>query len=91
MYGCSEQHIRDMMYPVNPVKVKRIKEPKEKEEKYEKLGPPGEDIGRPAEYEPAFKILKAWVDGIGGPPEKVRKAIRIHWIDYEKPLNKKKK
>ena len=91
MYGFDEQHIRDMMDPVKPAKVKRIPEPKEKEQKYEKLGPPGADVGRPAEYEPAFKILKAWVDSIGGPPEKVRKALRVHWIDYEKPNKNGKK
>ena len=87
-YGFSEEHIRIMMEPKKPIKIKRLKEKKEKIEN-EPLGPPGADIGRPAEYEPAFKILKAWVDSQGGPPEDVRKAIRVHWIDYEK-INKKK-
>jgi hypothetical protein len=91
MYGFDEQHIRDMMDPVKPAKVKRIPEPKEKEQKYEKLGPPGADVGRPAEYEPAFKILKAWVDSQGGPPEDVRKAIRIHWVDYHRVVKKANK
>ena len=89
LYGFGEQHIRDMMSPVKTIKIKRIKEKKEKDIELEPMGPPGADIGRPAEYEPAFKILKAWVDSVGGPPEDVRKAIRVHWINYEKVKRKK--
>ena len=88
MWGFDEQHIRNMMAPAKPVKIQQLKEKKEKDIEPEPMGPPGSDVGRPAEYEPAFKILKAWVDSIGGPPEDVRKAIRIHWIDYEKVKKK---
>ena len=90
MTGFDEQHIRDQLSPIKPVKIQKIKEKVEKIES-EHLGPLGADVGRPAEYEPAFKILKEWVDSIGGPPEDVRKAIRVHWIDYqkaEKPVKK---
>lgn len=90
MYGFNEEHIKVMMEPKKPLKIKRIKE-KEEVIDSEPLGPPGADVGRPAEYEPAFKILKAWVDSVGGPPEKVRKAIRIHWVDYEKVEKKNKR
>ena len=88
MWAFDEQHIRVMIAPLKPVNIQQIKEKKEKDIKPEPMGPPGSDVGRPAEYEPAFKILKAWVDSIGGPPEDVRKAIRIHWIDYEKVKKK---
>ena len=88
MMGFSEQHIRDQLDPVKPVKIKRIKEKKEKETKIERLGPKGAPVGRPEDYEPAFKILKAWVDSQGGPPEDVRKAIREQWIDYRKVSKK---
>ena len=89
MIGFDEDHIRGQCN-AKPVKIQKIKEKVEKIES-EHLGPPGADVGRPAEYEPAFKILKEWVDSIGGPPEDVRKAIRVHWIDYqkaEKPVKK---
>ena len=88
VYGFDEQHIRDMMDPIKIIKIKKLKEKEEKIES-EHLGPPGAEIGRPAEYQPAFKILKEWVDSQGGPPEDVRKAIRVHWIDYEKVPKKK--
>lgn len=88
MYGFDEQHIRDMMDPIKIIKIKKLKEKEEKIES-EHLGPPGAEIGRPAEYEPAFKILKEWVDMQGGPSEKVRKKIREHWIEYDKIKKKK--
>lgn len=84
MHGFDEQHIRDMMSPTKVVRIQRLREKVEKIEG-EHLGPPGAEVGRPAEYEPAFKILKEWVDSTGGPPEDVRKALRVHWIDYQKP------
>lgn len=88
VWAFDEQHIRNMMAPLKPIKIKRLEEKKEKDIEPEPMGPPGSDVGRPAEYEPAFKILKAWVDSEGGPPEDVRKAIRVHWIDYEKVKKK---
>jgi hypothetical protein len=92
MFGFDEEHIRLMMEPAKPIKVKRIKEKPEKIDDREPMGPAGHnDVGRPAEYEPAFKILKEWVDSQGGPPEEVRKKIREHWIDYQKVEKKSKK
>ena len=88
MMGFSEQHIRDQLDPIKPLKIQKIKEKKEKETKIERLGPKDAPVGRPADYEPAFKILRAWVDSQGGPPEDVRKAIREHWIDYRKVSKK---
>ena len=88
MWGFDEQHIKSMMAPSKPIMIKELAEKKEKDIEPEPMGPPGSDVGRPAEYEPAFKILKAWVDSEGGPPEDVRKAIRVHWIDYEKVKKK---
>ena len=88
MFGFSEQHIKDQCEDKKPIKIKKIKEKKEKDIEPEPLGPKGADVGRPEDYEPAFKILKAWVDSQGGPPEDVRKAIREHWIDYRKVSKK---
>ena len=88
MFGFDEQHIKDQCENKKPTKIKRIKEKKEKETKIERLGPIGAPVGRPEDYEPAFKILRDWVDSQGGPPEEVRKAIREHWIDYRKVSKK---
>ena len=88
MFGFDEQHIKDQCENKKPIKIKRLKEMKEKEIQIERLGPKGADVGRPEDYEPAFKILKAWVDSQGGPPEAVRKAIREHWIDYRRVKKK---
>ena len=88
MWGFDEQHIRDMMAPVRPIRVERQKEKTEKITG-EHLGPPGAEVGRPADYEPAFKILRAWVDSQGGPPEHIRKQIREHWVDYDRVVSKK--
>ena len=84
IWAFDEQHVKAMMAPKKVVKIKKLEEKKDKDIEPEPLGPPGADVGRPAEYEPAFKILKAWVDSTGGPPEDVRKAIRVHWIDYRR-------
>ena len=91
MMGFDEQHIRDQLGPIKPTMIKRIKEKKEIDLEPEPLGPRGAVVGRPAEYQPAFKILKAWVDSIGGPPESVRKKIREHWVDYRKVARKANK
>ena len=54
----------------------------------ERLGPKGAVVHRPADFDQGFKILKEWVDSIGGPPEKLRKKLRELFIDYEKPARK---
>jgi len=84
MFGFDEQHIKNQCENKKPIKIKRLKPKKEKDIESEPLGPKGAKVGRPAEYELAFKILKDWVDSQGGPPESVRKAIREHWVDYRK-------
>ena len=88
MIGFNEQHIRDQLDPINPLKIQKIKEKKQNKTKIERLGPKGAPVGRPADYEPAFKLLRAWVDSEGGPPEDVRKAIREQGIDYRKITKK---
>ena len=88
MFGFSEQHIKDQCETKRPIKIKRLRENKEKEIQIERLGPKGAQVGRPADYEPAFKILREWVDSQGGPPESVRKAIREHWVDYHRVKKK---
>lgn len=87
MYGFDEDHIR-VMCKTKPVKIRKCKEKKEKIVA-ERLGPKGAPVGRLPEYEPAFKLLKAWVDSIGGPPEDIRLKLRELWIDYEKVPKKK--
>jgi len=88
MFGFNEQHIKHQCEDRTPVKIKRLKPKKEKETQFERLGPTGAGVGRPADYEPAFRILKDWADSRGGPPETVRKAIREHWVDYQKVTKK---
>ena len=83
MMGHSQQHIRDQLDPVKPLKIQKIKEKEEKIES-ESLGPPDAPVTRPPDYEPAFKILQEWVDSIGGPPEEVRLKCREHFVDWSR-------
>jgi len=48
------------------------------------MGPKGAEIHRPAEYDKGFKILRAWIDENGGPPEEIRVKLRELWIDYDR-------
>ena len=90
MHGFDEDHIRRMCREdgLRPIKVKRFKK-KEVEDIYEPLGPKGSIVHRPAEYDEAFKLLKEYVDSIGGPPEELRLKIRELWVDYRKVDTKK--
>ena len=83
MHGFDEDHIRRMCREdgLRPIKVKRFKK-KEVEDIYEPLGPKGSEVNRPADYDQAFKLLKEYVDSIGGPPEELRLKIRELWVDY---------
>ena len=88
MSGFDEEHIRLMCGPGKVVKVKRMPEEKEVYTPMERLGPIGAKVHQPADYDEGFKLLKEYVDSIGGPPEKLRKKLRELFIDYEKPKQK---
>ena len=84
MAGMHEDHIRWQSDPKVPVKIKRIHIKEEVEGKAEHLGPKGCKVNQPADYDKGFKILKAWLDSEGGPPESVRKELRELFIDYDR-------
>ena len=88
MSGFDEDHIRLMCGPSKVVKIKRMPEEKEVITASEHLGPKGAVVHQPADFDKGFKLLKEWVDSIGGPPEKLRKKLRELFIDYEKPARK---
>jgi hypothetical protein len=52
------------------------------------LGPKGCKVNQPADYDRGFKVLRAWVDENGGPPEEIRKKLRELFIDYDKAKRK---
>jgi hypothetical protein len=66
---------------------KRLPEEKDEMESMP-MGPKGAEIHRPAEYDKGFKILRAWIDENGGPPEEIRVKLRELWIDYDKAPRK---
>ena len=84
MTGFDEEHIRLMSRSAKVVKIKRMPDPKENDDVAEHLGPKGSVVHQPADHDKGFKILKEWVDSIGGPPEKIRKKLREFYIDYVK-------
>jgi hypothetical protein len=67
-----------------------VKQPEEKTTlKSMPLGPDGGNgVSRPADYDAGFKILRAWVDQNGGPPEEIRQKLRELWIDYDQAPQK---
>jgi hypothetical protein len=81
------QHIRDQLEGRTVIKAKRL--PEEKEEFFSMpMGPKGATVHRPADYDAGFKILRAWVDENGGPPEEIRQKLRELWIDYDREPRK---
>ena len=88
MTGFDEEHIRLMSRSAKELKIKLIPDPKENDDVAEHLGPKGSVVHQPADHDKGFKILKEWVDSIGGPPEKIRKKLRELFIDYSKPEQK---
>ena len=82
------QHIKDQLEGQQIVKA--VKQPEEKTTlKSMPLGPDGGNgVSRPADYDAGFKILRAWVDQNGGPPEEIRQKLRELWIDYDKAPQK---
>ena len=82
------QHIRDQLEGKQMVKAVKQQEPKV-EYATMPLGPKGATVNRPADYDAGFKILRAWVDENGGPPESVRVKLRELYIDYDKAKKNK--
>ena len=82
------QHIRDQLEGKQMVKAVKQQEPKV-EYATMPLGPKGATVNRPADYDAGFKILRAWVDENGGPPESVRIKLRELYIDYDKAKKNK--
>ena len=82
-----EEHIKHQCEDRTPIVIERVYE-KEEIEKWEPLGPKGSVVNQPADYDTGFKLLKEWVDSIGGPPEDLRLKLRELFIDYEKPRQK---
>ena len=80
-------HIRCQLEGKQVIRAKRM--PEEKDEfSSMPLGPKGSQINRPADYDAGFKILRAWIDQNGGPPEEIRVKLRELFIDYEKAKQK---
>ena len=77
------QHIKDQLEGKTFVKAKQV--PEEKEDRRPMyLGPKGCVVNQPADYDKGFRVLRAWVDSVGGPPEEIRKELRELWIDYDR-------
>ena len=84
MAGMHEDHIRWQSDPKVPIKIKRIHIKEEPSGPVIPLGPNGCKVTQPADYDKGFKVLRAWVDSKGGPPESVRKELRELFIDYDR-------
>ena len=81
------RHIEDQLEGQKVIKA--VRQPEEKTIfKTMPLGPKGAKVNRPADYDTGFKILRAWVDENGGPPESVRIKLRELYIDYDKAKKK---
>ena len=77
------QHIQDQCENKKVVMAKRL--PEEKEDRRPMhLGPKGCVVNQPADYDKGFRVLRAWIDSVGGPPEEIRKQLRELWIDYDR-------
>ena len=77
------QHIKDQLEGKTFVKAKQV--PEEKEDRRPMhLGPKGCVVNQPANYDAGFRVLRAWIDSVGGPPEEIRKQLRELWIDYDR-------
>ena len=81
------QHIKDQLEGKQVIEAERL--PEEKDEYSSMpLGPKGSVVNQPPEYDKGFKILRAWIDENGGPPEEIRVKLRELWIDYDKAERK---
>ena len=63
---------------------KEMPEEKEDNTPMERLGPIGAKVHQPADYDEGFKLLKEYVDSIGGPPEKLRKKLLKNYKKFNK-------
>ena len=87
MIAFNIQHIKDQLEGQQMIKA--VKQPEEKDEfTTMPLGPKGSTVNRPADYDAGFKILRAWIDQHGGPPEEIRVKLRELYIDYDKAPKK---
>ena len=82
------QHIKDQLEGKTFVKAKQVPEEKDEFSDSLPLGPKGSVVNQPADYDRGFKILRAWIDENGGPPEEIRKKLRELWIDYDRAPQK---
>ena len=82
-----EEHIKHQCEGRTPIVIERVVE-KEEINEWEPLGPKGSVVNQPADYDTGFKLLKEWVDSIGGPPEDLRMKLRELFIDYQKSPQK---
>ena len=82
MVAFDHRHITDQLEGREMIKA--VKLPEEQDEfSSVPLGPKGSKVNRPADYDTGFKILRAWVDENGGPPEEIRVKLRELYIDYD--------
>jgi hypothetical protein len=87
MTAFDQEHVKDQLEDRLIVKV--VKQPEEKDEySMMPLGPKGSTVNRPADYDAGFKILRAWIDQNGGPPEEIRIKLRELYIDYDRAERK---
>ena len=82
------QHIKDQLKGKKVIDAERLPEEKEEFSDPLPLGPKGSVVNQPADYDRGFKILRAWIDENGGPPEEIRKKLRELWIDYDRAPRK---
>ncbi len=82
------QHIKDQLEGKAVIKAKQLPEEKDEFSESLPLGPKGSVVHQPADYDRGFKILRAWIDENGGPPEEIRKKLRELWIDYDRAPQK---
>ena len=82
------QHIKDQLEGKTVIKTKQLPEEKDEFSDSLPLGPKGSVVNQPADYDRGFKILRAWIDENGGPPEEIRKKLRELWIDYDRAPQK---
>ena len=82
MVAFNLDHIKDQLE--GKTVIRAVRQPEEKDEiSSVPLGPKGSTVNRPADYDTGFRILRAWVDENGGPPEEIRVKLRELYIDYD--------
>ena len=83
------QHIKDQLEGKAVIKAQKEKEKNEVFGNSVPLGPKGyKGSSRTPDHDAGFKVLRAWVDENGGPPEEIRQKLRELWIDYDREPRK---